>query len=316
MNLLPHRQTRPPVRSPRYDPVKKYAAVILAMICFSLSFVWFKVANQVYGPLTIVFLRLGISVGIILVFLTATSSLHRPDKTDLAHILLLSFFEPFLYFMAESYGLRLLSPTVGAVIISMIPLVAPFAASFFLSETVTIRHISGIIVSFAGVTLVVYEIGAGMTASPLGILLQFGAVLSAVGYTVILRKISSRINAITILFYQSLLGTIYFLPFWLLFEAGFYFHTPFDTEGMLAIFKLAFLVSTVAFLFFIYSIRQLGITKSNMFINLVPVFTALFSWLILNELLTVQKMAGILIVILGLFYGQIDAREGKEIPSQ
>jgi len=286
--------------------LKKYGAVILAMVCFSLSFVWFKVANQVYGPLTIVFLRLGISVGIILVFLTVTNSLRLPDRTDLANILLLSFFEPFLYFMAESYGLQLLSPTVGAVIISTIPLAAPFAASFFLSEIVTVRHILGILVSFAGVTLVVYEIGAGMTASPVGVLLQFGAVLSAVGYTVALRKVSDRINAITILFYQSLLGTIFFLPFWLFFEAGRYVHTPFDTNAMLAIFKLAFLVSTVAFLLFIYSIRELGITKSNMFINLVPVFTALFAWQILGETLTMQKWTGILIVILGLFYGQID----------
>lgn len=294
---------------PQPKPLKLYTAVTLAMICFSLSFVWFKVANVTYGPLTIVLFRLGISTGIILVFIGSTQNLRLPDKQDFRRLLLVAIFEPFLYFMGESYGLRLISPTVGAVIIATIPLVAPFAGHFFYQEKVTLRHILGILISFAGVTLVIYKIGMGITASPVGVALQFSAVFSAVGYTVMLQKISSRMNSISIIFLQGILGTIYFLPFWLVFEAETYFNTPFDASAMAAIFKLALFVSTVAFIFFVYSVRHLGVTKSNMFVNMVPVFTALFAWWILGDALTPQKLIGIVIVICGLFFAQVNIAE-------
>jgi drug/metabolite transporter (DMT)-like permease len=299
---------------PQSKPLKLYSAVTLAMICFSLSFVWFKVANVIYGPLTIVLFRLGVSTGIILIFIKSTKSLRLPDREDFKSLLLLAFFEPFLYFMGESYGLRLISPTVGAVIIATIPLVAPFAGHFFYQEEVTLRHVVGILISFAGVILVIYEIGMGVTASPVGVVLQFSAVLSAVGYTVALQRISSRMNNISIIFLQGILGVIYFLPFWLVFEAKTYFDTPFDGSAMMAIFKLALFASTLAFIFFVYSVRHLGITKSNMFVNMVPVFTALFAWRILGDALTLQKFIGIVIVISGLFFAQVNIAKRSNGP--
>ena len=293
-----------PMSQPK--PLKLYSAITLAMICFSLSFVWFKVANVTYGPLTIVLFRLVISAGIIGCFTLVTGRLTRPDKQDFKALLLLAFFNPFLYFMGESYGLRTLSPTVGAVIIGTIPLIAPFAGYFFHRENITFHHGLGILVSFAGVILVIYEIGMGLTASPVGVCLQFGAVLSAVGYTVVLHRISRRMNNISIIFFQGVIGAIYFLPFWLTLEARSFVNTPFDGSAMAAVFKLAMFASTVAFIFFTYSVRHLGITKSNMFVNLVPVFTALFAWMILGNVLTVQKVVGIVMVIAGLFVAQLN----------
>ena len=163
--------------------LRPYGAVILAMFCFALSFVWFKQAIVTYGPLTIVLFRMGLSSVVLLVFTHLTNRLRLPTRRDFRSLLLLAFFEPFVYFMCESYGLRLLSSTVGAVIVATIPLVAPIAGYLFYRERMTWRHLLGIAVSFGGVTLVVYEVGVGFTASPLGVLLEFGAVLAAVAYT-------------------------------------------------------------------------------------------------------------------------------------
>jgi drug/metabolite transporter (DMT)-like permease len=223
-------------------------------------------------------------------------------------------FNPFLYFMGESYGLRSLSPTVGAVIIGTIPLIAPFAGRFFYQERVTLRHVLGILMSFAGVTLVLYEIGMGLTASPVGVLLQFCAVFAAVGYTVVLHRISRRMNNISIIFFQGGLGALYFLPFWLVLEARSFLNTPLDTPALFAVFKLALFASTVAFIFFTYSVRHLGITKSNMFVNMVPVFTALFAWQVLGNTLTTQKIVGIVFVISGLFFAQLNMTRKSKGP--
>lgn len=294
--------------------IQIYGAVVLAMACFALSFVWFKVANVSYGPITIVLFRLVISSLLLFPILKFSKRLVIPNKKDLRFMLLLTFFEPFLYFMGESFGLQYLSSTVGAVIIATIPLVSPFAAYIFYKEKISFRNIVGILISLFGVLMVIYEIGMGLTASPLGVLLQFSAVISAVGYTVILHKISPRMNNLSIIFFQNVIGSIYFLPFWLLFEKNRFIATPFDREGFLAIIYLAIFASTLAFVFFTFSVRQIGLTKANMFTNTIPVFTALFAWIILGDQLTLQKIGGIVVVISGLFLAQMKFRKRYKGP--
>jgi drug/metabolite transporter (DMT)-like permease len=298
----------------KQNPVKLYSAIILTMVFFSLSFVWFKVANVSYGPLTIVFFRLITSSCILFVFAKFSKGLIIPEKKDFRFLLLLAFFEPFLYFMGESYGLQYISSTLGSVIIATIPLFAPIAGYIFYKEKISLRNIIGVLISFFGVTLVIYEIGKGITASPLGVMLQFSAVFSAIAYSVVLHKISNRMNNLSIIFFQNAIGAIYFLPFWLIFEKNRFLATPFDPKAMMAILKLTIFASTLAFILLIYSIRHMGITKSNMFVNVIPVFTAIFAWIILNDQLTVQKFIGIVIVISGLFLAQLKFKKQYDGP--
>jgi drug/metabolite transporter (DMT)-like permease len=72
------------------------------------------------------------------------------------------------------------------------------------------------------------------------------------------------------------------------------------------IIELAVFASCGAFILFAYSVRKMGITKANVFSNCIPVFTAIFSFIILDEKLTVQNIIGMAIVIAGLFMSQLD----------
>lgn len=296
------------------NQVKQYTSVLLAMVFFSLSFVWFKIANVTYGPLTIVFSRLLLSAIILFVFAKFSKGLVIPDKKDFKYLLLLAFCEPFLYFMGESFGLQYISSTVAAVIIATIPLFAPVAGYIFYREKISVRNFIGILISFAGVTLVIYEIGKGITASPIGVLLQFSAVFSAIGYTVVLHKISNRMNNLSIILFQNLIGAIYFFPFWFIFEKNRVMNSPFDMKAMLAIVKLSVFASTLAFICFAYSVRRMGIAKSNVFVNVIPVCTAIFAWIILHDQLTLQKFVGIVVVIAGLFIAQMKAKKQYDGP--
>jgi len=105
-----------------------YAAIILAMIFWALSFIWFKIANESFRPITIVFFRLVIAVVILFLYLSATGSIGKIRKGDRKLFILLSVFEPFLYFIGESYGLTYVSATVGSVIISTIPVFVTIGA--------------------------------------------------------------------------------------------------------------------------------------------------------------------------------------------
>ncbi|MCW0483417.1 DMT family transporter [Gaoshiqia sediminis] len=288
-----------------------YGAALLAMFFWSFSFVWFKVAYKAYDPMTVVLFRLSLSTAIMFVFAKLIGKLQPLKKSDFGLMVLLSFFEPFLYFMGESYGLKYVSPTVASVIVATIPLFTPMAAWYFHKEKISWANFAGLTISFLGVSLVVFDRTLGFTASPLGVSLEFVAVLSTIGYAILLKRLTNHYNGYTIISYQNLFGSFMFLPFWSVFEAEKTFQTPFHPEAFGAIVKLAIFASILGFIFFTYSIRHLGINKSNMFINVMPVFVVIFSYFILGDEINAQKIIGVTVVIAGLFLAQLKRRKRK-----
>ena len=188
-----------------------------------------------------------------------------------------------------------------------IPLFAPFMAWVLLGERIKPNNILGIIVSLLGVFLVVYEPN-DIHADYRGLLLLFLAVFSSIFYTTTLRKIPAHYSPLNIIFYQSLLGLIFFIPTFVLVDSKTIATLSITSNAIVALFMLAVFASVIAFVLFAGTVRKIGVAKSNVFVNLIPVFTAIFSWFILDEQLTLVKWLGIAIVVLGLFVSQISRK--------
>lgn len=294
---------------------KDYLAIASALgaaFFWSFSFVWFKIAFIAYKPITVVIFRLAISAVLISVIAWSLKRLQKPHRKDLKLFVLMSFFEPFIYFLGESYGLKYVSSTVAAVIVATIPLFSPVAAWYFHRERIKWMNVVGLVFSFVGVGLVVLNGSFRFDASPLGVSLEFMAVFAAIAYSIVLKNLAAKYNTLTIIAYQNLIGVIFFLPIWLVVDFNDFMQTPSHPQAFRAIVLLAVFSSTLAFVFFTQSIRQIGITRSNTFINLIPVFVAILSFIILKDELGFQKIAGILIVVTGLFLSQIKKRPKPE----
>jgi drug/metabolite transporter (DMT)-like permease len=284
---------------------KTYISVVLAMIFWSMTFIWFKIANEVFPPFSIVFLRLVISSIILLTGSFFIRPLQKIERKDLKWVLLLSIFEPFLYFIGESQGLTMISSTLAAVIIGTIPLLVPVGAFLFFKERLSLLNISGIIISFAGVLIVVLNRGFTFNANPAGIMLMFLAVISAVGYTLMVRKLVGRYNPYSLVTYQNILGIILFFPLVAVFEYDSLISVEITNRALISLFCLAIFGSTLAFVLYNYSIKKLGAFKANIFTNIIPVLTAVMSFYILSEEMTFRKVTGIAVVLAGLLLSQL-----------
>jgi len=285
-----------------------FGSVLGAAFFWSFSFIWFKVAYEGYNPVTVVIFRLTIAAVLITVIAAFLKRLQKPTKKDFWLFVLMAFFEPFIYFLGESYGLKYVSSTVAAVIVATIPLISPIFAWHFFREKLKWMNVAGLAFSFFGVGLVVLNGSFQFDASPLGIGLEFIAVFAAIAYTIVLKNLVSRYNTLSIIAYQNIIGIVFFLPVWLLVDFNDFITRPFHPEAFRAIVFLAVFSSTLAFVFFTKSIRQIGVNRSNSFINLIPVFVAILSFFILNEELGTQKIVGIIVVVTGLFLAQIKRR--------
>ena len=290
-----------------------FGAALGAAFFWSFSFVWFKIAYLAYNPLTVVILRLAISTILISIIAVLLKRIQKPTGKDLKLFILMAFFEPFIYFLGESYGLKYVSPTVAAVIVATIPLFTPIAAWYFHKEKVKWMNVAGLFFSFVGVGLVVLNGSFRLDASPLGVGLEFVAVFAAIAYAIVLKSLASRYNTLTIIAYQNLIGILFFLPLWLIIDMKAFLQIPFHPQAFRAIILLAVFSSTLAFVFFTQSVRMIGVNRSNTFINLIPVFVAIFSFLILKEELGFQKIAGIIVVVTGLFLAQIKGKSKRTV---
>lgn len=290
---------------------KMYGGVVLAMVFWAFSFIWTRMAIESFPPITLVSLRLILATLILYAYARATGKFQRLRKEDLRMFILLAFFEPFLYYMGETYALTMMSPTLVSVIVATIPLFAPVLAYFMLREKVTKSNVAGIVVSIAGVLLVIYVPGSGMYAEIWGVVLVFLAVFAAVFYSATLRRISSHYSIINIILYQSLIGLGFFLPAFLIIDLRNIGDVHITTRALSALLMLAVFASVIAFVLFGAVVRKIGIAKTNVFVNLIPVFTAIFSWLLLDQYLTFTQWMGIVVVVLGLFVSQINRRSKK-----
>jgi drug/metabolite transporter (DMT)-like permease len=281
-----------------------YVSVILAMVFWGFSFVAFKFANQSFRPITIVFFRLTVSIFFLFGFALAFKRLNRIKRKDQKWFLLLALVEPFIYFLGEAYGLTMVTATVGAVIISTIPLIVPFAAYYLFREKLTPMNYLGLVISFGGVLLVVLTRSGGLVADWKGIMLLFLAVICAVSYTMIVKILAEDYTPITITAYQSFYGLIMFIPLFLVMEIPHLDFSIVTTHSLLAVGFLGVFGSGICFILITIGIRELGAARANIFGNLIPVVTAIVSYFLLKEAMPFVKILGIFIVILGLLLSQ------------
>lgn len=286
-----------------------YIFLLSSALLWGGSFVLTKYLLDSYSPVSIIFFRLLftsiLSVALCLLFFKKQFFLM---KGDLRYFLVLALFEPFLYFLFETYSLQTCAPSVVSVIIATIPLFVSLVAVLFFKESFSRLNFAGVVISVLGIVVMILPEFQESAMGGWGILLAFGAVLAAVGYNGAIKKIPERYNPFVIVTWQNLLGLFYFLPLFFLLNSGNALEAQMaafsNPQNVIYLLVLAFFCSTLAFVFNVSAIRVLGIARANVFTNFIPVATAFISFLLLGEAITLYKMAGIAIVILGIFMVQ------------
>ncbi len=285
--------------------IKVYTAMFFAVLFWGFSFVWSKQVLAVYKPVTLIFFRLNLSVFFLFLFGILFHKIQKIKKEDRIKIIIIAFFEPFIYFLGENFGLTRVSSTVASVIISTIPLFSLIAAYFFSKEKMTFTNIIGILFSIAGVFLVILKDGLSFKADFWGVGFMLLAVFGAVVYSLLVLDITRKYNVYSIIAYQNLIGVFLFAPLFFIFEYKDFILIPFSWKAWFPLLELAVFASTIAFMLFTFGIKHLGVTRANTISNLIPVVTALFSFIILGENFSLLNIIGILVVVTGLILSQL-----------
>ena len=289
--------------------------VILSMVFYGISFPATRIALNDYNPVSLITLRLLISsVILMLVNILVYKRSAIPLKKDLPLFLLIAAFQPFLYFLLETYGLSSVSAAVSSLIIATIPVFTPVISRFFIREKLTIFNFTGMVLSFTGVILLVAFSDSNISEKSFtipGLLLLFGAVLAAVFYTIIVKILPHTYSALTITAVQNSLGLFLFLPVFFVIDYQDFITAVPGKETIISIVFLSIFASSLAFIFLNFGIKKLGPSKANGFVNLVPVVTAVVSFVFFKEQFSVYKIVGMAVILSGVLIAQKKRKDLK-----
>ncbi|MDO4736174.1 MAG: DMT family transporter [Bacteroidia bacterium] len=288
--------------------VRTYIAALIAVILWGFSFVWSNQIIRLQVPIfTFLFVRLFIAGVILFVYSKLIGKLQKLSSKDFLLMALMAFFEPFIYFIGESFGMKATdSAVIAAVIIATVPITCLLVEKVLYNIPFTFKKIAGIIITLPGVALMSINSNNITVKHLYGIALLFLAVIAATGYGATVKKLSQKYNNYTIATYQFIIGSLYFFPLFLGWGTEGLNSTFFSKDVLVPLISLAILCSCIAFVLWVSAIRNLGIARANIFSSLIPAFSAIGAVILGHETITVTAVIGMAIVICGVILAQKD----------
>lgn len=295
--------------TPKVHPSKvlTYIASIFAITLWGMSYIWTDKLIALNIPIFyFVFVRILMAGLVLFLFNTAYGRIKRIQRQDLPKFLLLAFFEPFIYFICETFGLKLTgSPTLSAMVIATIPIFSIGAGIIFFKEKVNFINIIGILFSLVGIVMVAMAKGSLGEHFIWGVVLLLVAVISEVGHASITKSLAGNYSSQIIVMYQFLIGAIYLFPLFIWKGIdGFNFEVYFSAEVWYPLICLAILCSSLAFSLWVSTIKNLGVAKSSIFSALIPVAAAIIAWVLGHEYLNSRQWIGIVVSTAGVILSQ------------
>ena len=282
-------------------------AALCAQIIFGFSFMFTKIAQSDASPMTVIANRYMVALAGMLAALFVTKSKIKINK-NIWKLALMSLFQPVLYFIFESYGIKLTTSAFSSVMISLIPIISMISGIFILKEIPSPLQYVFTALSVCGVAIMTYSGTVDGTVTLPGVALLFGAVISSVGYNIASRKLSEEFTVVERTFSMTVIGTITFVVIALIenINSPFSIISSFtDMSYTVSILYLGVISSVAAFFMLNYANTYLPVAKTTVFSNFTTVVSVIAGAIFLDEKITVVSATSSVMIIAGVWAVQI-----------
>lgn len=282
------------------------ALLAMTMLFWSGSVVVGRAAADLVPPVLFTLLRWG---GALVLVLPLAWPHLRADLPALWRrrwvVLVLSLLSTVAYNILVYRGLHQTTAVNAALMQSVMPLAILLAALALFGERPGWRQAMAILMSFAGVLVIVAQGSAEMLRQVrfnLGDVLILTAVVAYAVYSAVLRR-RPIVHPLSLLAVMFAVGVAVLLPLAAL-EHGAGARLVWSGASLLAVLYAVVFASLLATLFYNRGVGLLGATRAGQFSNLMPVFGTVLAVLFLGETLHGYHGAGVALIGAGLLLGQ------------
>lgn len=289
-----------------------YLSILGALIIWSSSFVAIKIAYETYPPITLGAARFVAATLILGVLTLLPKNRIRLEKKDILPVAVSGLMGITLYAVLQNIAMQWTSASSATLIIASYPIITLLLETLIYKTKLSAVKVIGILIAIGGVVILSYvKAEARQQNELLGIVLLIVAGIAWAFYNFLTKKVVNRYPSISLLFYQTLFGTLFMLPLSLFERAQWQAPTLMTFSMMLF---LGVFCSVIAFLLYNLGLKKLSPSSVTSMLNLVPIFGVFFSWLLLGERVTLQKVIGGTIVILGVMLSLRKSKPEFELP--
>ena len=278
---------------------------LLGVLSFSFRPILIKLSYAAHpvSPNTLLFLRMALSLPFFLVIAWWLRN-QRPALTrrDWAAVAGLGFLGYYMASFLDFIGLQYVGAGVGRLILFLYPTMVLTLSFAFLHKAPTRREVASLVMSYAGIALVVSD-QVGTTGEGklflLGVLLVFASALCYAVYLVAGSQVVKRIGSMRFTAYSMAVATLPAL-------VQFFTLEPLSALSSLptSVWVYAIILATVSTVLPLFlqaeALRRIGATEFALVGAVSPVSVAVMSGLGLGEPFGVPQVAGAVLVIGGV----------------
>ncbi len=285
-----------------------YLLLVLSTLFWAGNFVLGRAVKATIPPVGLAFWRWSIALAVLIPFslprLRADWPLLRDCWRSLVPyaILGVSCFNTFVY-----VGLHSNTAINSLLVNSVIPVLIVVLSRILACTPVTRPQALGVMLSLGGVVTIICRADAGMLLS---LQLNRGdgwvllAVVSWAFYTFMLRKRPAALHPLSFLTAIIAIGLLVLAPFYV-WEAHRTGGVGSDAAAWGSILYVALFPSILAFIFWNQAVAEVGPNRAGLFLNLMPVFGAVLSFLFLGEALHLYHLAGMGLIFSGIYLATV-----------
>ena len=279
------------------------ALALVGVVAFSVRPILIKLAYAyVTDPVTLIALRMVFSLPffVAMAFWVRRDAARTPlTRRDWRAVFFLGFLGYYLASFLDFLGLQYISAGLGRLMLFLYPTITVLLSALFLGKYVSRRDIAALVISYAGLALVLSQGFAGENRNlMLGALLVLGSALCYAVYLVSSSQVVTRIGSVRFTAYATGVASLLCILQFLLLRPLSALQLPPQVYGLAAAMALGCTVLPV----FVTSeaLRRIGANRVAIIGAAGPVTTIFLGWLGLEESMTLLQFAGAALVLAGV----------------
>ncbi|HVQ00440.1 MAG TPA: DMT family transporter [Candidatus Thermoplasmatota archaeon] len=279
--------------------------LVLVSFVWAGSFLVVSYATQEISPIHLGFLRFLVATPLmVLIVVLRRKPLLLPRK-EVPWLIVLGLTGVTFLYLFQFIGIAETNAPTASVLINMNVIFIAILSGVFLHETLSRRRVTGIVLSFVGVIVIMLS---DLTVQHLsftsvffiGCLLVLCSALCWALYTLVGKRLLEAYDPFVITAYAFVFGTVLYLPFVVDITPVL---SRISMNGWLAVLYLALTCSIFGYLGWYYALQRIDASKAAVFLNFIPLFTILMS-ILLGQQLTWFFFLGAALIVYGVYITQ------------
>jgi drug/metabolite transporter (DMT)-like permease len=282
-----------------------YLALGLLALIWGASFLFIKVAvkDGDMSPTTLVLIRVvSAAVTLGLIFAVTNRNPFPPGtRRRLPAFAVMAVFSSAFPWLAFGIGELYISSALASILNATTPLwTAVFAYWVTPAERPSPVNYLGVAVGFAGTAIIVAPqlLTNSLHAGALGTLIIMAAAVSYAASALFQRRRLAGVSPLLASLWQMAIGTLVMLPL----ATPTLRATRFHFASMASALVLGVGGSAIAYVLYYYILNTLGATRATTVVFLLPATAVLWGATILHEEITLPILAGMAVILLGVFF--------------